>query len=219
MEKLKNFLLRLLKIFPRIYSFISISQFTKTKSIYKFSNVLMQPADNLQKILNQYHKDGNTLSIDLGCSNSPKNPFNASEVFGIDLFEQKENNIYKCRLGFERIPFDENSFDFVSAFDLIEHIPRYSERDDIHNNPFIFLMNEIWRILKVEGIFLSHTPIYPFKSSFQDPTHNNIITADTFNLYFSENKYEIASQYGINCNFKISDQYLYGEHLVSILKK
>ena len=35
---------------------------------------------------------------------------------------------------------------------------------------------------------LSMTPIYPYLGAFQDPTHNNIMTADTFRYYFSRIK-------------------------------
>ena len=36
------------------------------------------------------------------------------------------------------------------------------------------------------------TPIYPYLGAFQDPTHNNIMTADTFR-YFFEDKISITS--------------------------
>ena len=63
------------------------------------------------------------------------------------------------------------------------------------------------------------TPIYPYFGAFQDPTHNNIITVDTFKLYFSEHKYEIASHYGITSNFKILEQKMYGQHLIAVMTK
>ena len=83
------------------------------------------------------------------------------------------------------MPFANDSFDYLTAYDLIEHIPRFSEISE-NGPPFIFFMNECFRVLKPGGIFLSMTPIYPYLGAFQDPTHNNIITADTFELYFSD---------------------------------
>ena len=57
--------------------------------------------------------------------------------------------------------------------------------------PFIHLMNEVWRVLKKMGsFFLIHLSIH-FYEAFQDPTHNNIITSDTFKLYFSDQKYPL----------------------------
>jgi len=58
--------------------------------------------------------------------------------------------------------------------------------------PFIYFMNECYRVLKKDGVFLSMTPIYPYLGAFQDPTHVNIITVDTFTNYFSNQKFWIA---------------------------
>jgi hypothetical protein len=44
-------------------------------------------------------------------------------------------------------------------------------------------MNEIWRILKPNGIFLARTPAYPSAAAFQDPTHVNIITDQTVSYF------------------------------------
>ena len=38
-------------------------------------------------------------------------------------------------------------------------------------------------------IFVSGFILY--LGAFQDPTHNNIMTVDTFRLYFSEDKYDV----------------------------
>jgi len=45
------------------------------------------------------------------------------------------------------IPFRDNTFDKVYAFDVIEHIEPY---DDL-----VFLLNEIWRVLVPMGFFIS----------------------------------------------------------------
>jgi hypothetical protein len=80
-------------------------------------------------------------------------------------------------------------------------------------------MNECYRVLKKDGVFLSMTPIYPYLGAFQDPTHNNIMTVDTFKLYFSEDKLDIATHYGITANFRIIEQKMYGQHLIAVLTK
>ena len=45
------------------------------------------------------------------------------------------------------MPFPDQFFDFVTAHDFLEHIPRliYSPARRL---PFVELMNEIWRVLK-----------------------------------------------------------------------
>lgn len=160
-----------------------------------------------------------TSALDIGCGLDPKNLFMAESVFGVDLHEDLDKNIFKVRVGFEALPFDDNAFDYITAYDLLEHIPRYGTTPDETNSPFIFLMNEIYRVLKEDGLFLSFTPVYPYLAAFQDPTHNNIMTVDTLMLYFTDQKYTIAAHYGIKCNFKMSYQKMYGQHLLAILKK
>lgn len=47
-----------------------------------------------------------------------------------------------------KIPFDDETFDVVLMFDVIEHIPR------VH----LFIKNEISRVLKKDGFFIFQTP-------------------------------------------------------------
>jgi hypothetical protein len=79
-------------------------------------------------------------------------------------------------------------------------------------------MNEVYRVLKVEGLFLSFTPAYPHAEAFRDPTHVNIIAEDTFSIYF-DNKYRWASMYGFTGAFEIVMQEWRGPHLLTIMKK
>ena len=118
-----------------------------------------------------------TTSIDLGSGPNPKNPFNADNVIGIDI-EKLSSHVTTCELGYEPIPFANDYFEYCTAFDLLEHIPR-SGGEKGRRSPFIYLMNEIWRILKPNGLFYAKTPAYPNSSTFSDPTHVNFITATT----------------------------------------
>lgn len=158
-----------------------------------------------------------TKSLDLGCGPRPKNPFNADEVFGIDVRDDIPANIRSADLAVEPIPFDDNLFDYVSAHDFLEHIPRVLYAP-LRRNAFVELMNEIYRVLKVDGLFLSLTPAYPYASAFRDPTHVNIITDETFPLYFDDvNRW--ASGYGFKGSFKITFQEWRGAHLLTVMKK
>jgi SAM-dependent methyltransferase len=85
-------------------------------------------------------------------------------------------------------------------------------------NPFVELMNEIYRVLKTGGIFLSVTPAYPHGAAFQDPTHVNIITEETFIRYFDDT-YMWAKIYGFNGRFKVLQQEWSGANLVTQLQK
>lgn len=176
---------------------------------------------DLQSVHNLFIKKINTgtIAVDLGCGSTPKNMFNAVDVLGIDLYEDLNKRIMKVRLGIDPLPFTDNSIDYLTAYDVLEHIPRYSDILTNGNNPFIYLMNECYRVLKKNGVFLSSTPIYPYLEAFQDPTHTNIITKDTFGLYFSKQKYEIAKHYGITADFHVEYQRMKGPLLIAVLRK
>ena len=160
-----------------------------------------------------------TESLDLGSGPRPRNPFNASRVVGIDVCANADNHVIQADLSIDSIPFPDNSFDFCTAFDFIEHIPRSVVIDRQTRFSFIEVMNEVHRILKPGGLFFHATPAYPAKEAFVDPTHVNIISEDTFEHYFCEPMlYAKTIGYGFKGRFKFHDQaWLKGSKLVSII--
>ncbi|MFA5984740.1 MAG: class I SAM-dependent methyltransferase [Methylococcaceae bacterium] len=142
-------------------------------------------------------------SLDLGCNNLPRNPYNYAELYGIDLPDINIPNVtyIQANLSLENIPFENNFFDSVTAFDFIEHIPRQilSLESKSTRLPFIELMNEIWRVLKPNGKFYALTPVYPSPAAFQDPTHVNFITRETHNYFCGLSP--LASIYGFKGQF------------------
>ena len=125
--------------------------------------------------------------LDLGCGDKPRNPYQARELYGVDIRDglgQAGAVIRGADLFREPIPFDDNHFDTVSAYDFLEHVPRTAITEHGTRFPFIEVMNEIWRVLKPGGLFYASTPAYPHAAAFQDPTHVNIITRQT-HTYFT----------------------------------
>jgi SAM-dependent methyltransferase len=158
-----------------------------------------------------------TILLDLGCGSNPKNTFNAKQVIGIDVREDLASSVYKADLAVEPIPFPAEFFDYVTAHDFIEHIPRVIYNPS-RRNCFVELMNEIYRVLKIGGLFLSFTPAFPKSEAFRDPTHVNIISEDTFSLYFDHvNRW--ATAYGYYGYFKIIQQEWRGPHLLTVMEK
>jgi SAM-dependent methyltransferase len=161
-------------------------------------------------------------TLDLGSGPNPKNPFNADEVFGVDLGSRPDisASIVPADLVLGPIPFATDSFDFVTAYDFIEHIPRVIYLPE-RRQPFIELMNEIYRVLMMGGHFLSHTPAFPNGAAFVDPTHVNIITEGTFPLYFGDNRPDCpwAAMYGFVGSFRMVSQEWQGPHLMSVMQK
>jgi SAM-dependent methyltransferase len=213
--------------YHRLYNFlraqISMSPRNRLSQLPRYRSV-----SSLDKFI--YSNSGSValsgeISVDLGSNDNPKNPFLAPYCIGVDHSKNiKSDSIIYCDIFNSSLPFQSETVAVVTAFDFIEHVPRVSIEDKTTRLPFIDLMNEIYRILLPNGLFLSYTPAYPFKEAFQDPTHVNIITEDTFPAYFctSGGQAEMkchSSIYGFNGCFELIDQAWHGYRLISLLRK
>jgi len=145
--------------------------------------------------------------LDLGCGLSPKNPYKYDELYGCDLrdlsYELAKKGIIfkKANLVFDPIPFEDNSFGSVSAMDFLEHIPRQiNEPNGGLRNAFVLVMNEIYRVLKPDGVLFASTPIYPHPSAFIDPTHVNIMSDKSYTYFIGSGAQ--AAMYGFNGSFQ-----------------
>lgn len=153
-----------------------------------------------------------TVSLDLGSGPVPKNPFGADVVWGADIsapFAGGDGTVLHWNAVMDQIPFLDNYFDFVVCTDFLEHVPRivylWSEaaRQNYAVNPFIQVMSEVWRVLKPGGLFQAKTPAYPRAEAFQDPTHVNIITENTWD-YFAGGLVPLCQQYGFKGQFEVA---------------
>ncbi|QDL56074.1 glycosyltransferase [Rhodoferax aquaticus] len=158
-----------------------------------------------------------TKTLDLGCGARPQNPFNADEVFGIDIGTDFGAHVRSVDLAIEPIPFEDNSLDFVTAYDFLGYVPRviYTPK---RRNSFVELINEVYRVLKPGGYFLSSTPAYPHGEAFQDPTHVNIMTDQTLPLCFDDTT-RAAARYGFNGAFRIETHEWRGPHIFAVMQK
>ena len=193
--------------------------YKKTKALGNVFSSLLGQSKNLRKkypsitsvqeLVDKHYRSNTsqTLSLDLGCGNNPRNPFNATEFYGVDIRGDLQGYIKQSDLSAEPIPFDDSTFDFCTAFDFIEHIPRISWHQGDPRLAFLEFMNEVHRVLKPEGMFLHSTPAFPSKEVFQDPTHVNIITEDTMPYYFCEpHNWAKKLGYGFNGSFELIEQ-------------
>jgi len=154
--------------------------------------------------------------LDLGCGTNPRNPYQADELFGLDIHpavSELGRNFKNANVAVDALPFEDRFFDSVSAFDLLEHIPRQAidfQTCEV-KLPFINLMSEIWRVLKPHGIFYAYTPAYPSTQAFQDPTHVNFITKETHQYFCGDDAY--AKRYGFKGQFALIEaQWMYATY-------
>jgi hypothetical protein len=211
-NKIKTFLYAQFTKSPRTV----LSQLTRTRTETSIETLIEKNKEHFNQ--------KQTLSIDLGSNVNVRNPFKAMEYKGIDIHKISDSNgIIECDLFNQKIPINDSTVTSVTAYDFIEHVPRVVINNGLTQFKFIELMNEIHRILKPRGVFLSVTPAYPYKEAFMDPTHVNIITEDTFKNYFCsglEGKDDcLARIYGFKGDFELIDQAWIRFRLVTIMCK
>ena len=147
-----------------------------------------------------------TRHLDIGCGSSPRNPYGQTETHGIDIapFGAQTSDFFRAaNLSLVPIPHADSSFDSISAFDVLEHVPCVLTTADgmATRFPFIELMSEISRVLKPGGRFYAVTPAFPHPTAFHDPTHVNIITIGTWEYFCGDNA--LARMYGFTGQFDL----------------
>ncbi|MBS0213817.1 MAG: methyltransferase domain-containing protein [Proteobacteria bacterium] len=143
--------------------------------------------------------------LDLGCGQRPRNPYGRAHLAGVDIRGLSGTHDFDYRtanLAVQPIPFPDDRFGSVSAFDFLEHVPRILATPDGRDTcfPFIRLMDEIWRVLAPGGLFYALTPAFPHPEAFVDPTHVNIITEHTHDYFCGEQP--LARMYGFGGRFQ-----------------
>lgn len=142
--------------------------------------------------------------LDLGCGAVPRNPYRAAEVHGIDIAlpEGLDSTRFRAaNLTLDAIPHADSSFESISAYDFLEHVPRLLPTADGRSTrfPFVELMNEIHRVLAPGGRLFALTPAWPRAEAFHDPTHVNPITLGTADYFCGDQPG--ARMYGFTGSF------------------
>jgi 2-polyprenyl-3-methyl-5-hydroxy-6-metoxy-1,4-benzoquinol methylase len=110
--------------------------------------------NRLQKISCKYKEK--KLFLDVGCGNGQRTVLfddYSRVIYGVDrlnwlMAENKPKiNFSKVDFNCQELSYDSGTFDIVFSFDVIEHLPDAG-----------FMLKEIYRVLKNDGIFVVSTP-------------------------------------------------------------
>lgn len=143
--------------------------------------------------------------LDLGCGAHPRNPYQRALLSGVDIRPLPEASGFDYRVAnivLHPVPFEDDAFGSVSAFDFVEHVPRILMKPDGSDTvfPFVRLMQEVWRVLAPGGLFYALTPAFPNPEAFVDPTHVNVITDQTHHYFCGAEP--LARMYGFQGRFE-----------------
>lgn len=122
------------------------------------------------------------IKLNLGCGYRKLKDF-------VNIDNRKEVEPDLCIDITEGLPYDDNTVNEIRAFDFLEHIPMYKT---------IFVIEEIYRVLKHGGLFEHFTPSTDGRGAFQDPTHKSFWNINSW-FYFMDDAYR--NLYGIKARF------------------
>jgi len=108
------------------------------------------------------------IIIDLGCGRR-KYP-NSTGIDGVKL--EGVDIVADLNKG---IPLKDNSADMLVSFHFLEHV-----------NDFVYIVEEIHRVIKPYGIVKIRMPYFNCFDAFTDPTHKNFFTERAFDYFADE---------------------------------
>jgi len=123
------------------------------------------------------------MKVNLGCGSKILSGYinvDVRNLPGVDMiYDVAHDGMY----------FQNNTVDEVRAYDFLEHVPQ---------NQVVFLIDEIWRTLKPNGIFESSTPSTDGRGAFQNPTHISFWNCNSW-LYWMYD--ELREEIGAKAKF------------------
>lgn len=127
-------------------------------------------------------------TLDLGCGT------NKQGDIGIDIAPASGVD-HVLSLGFDPIPYPDDTFDGAVMIHAIEHIPfTLSLVDGSRKYPVLFLLREACRVLKPGGTFRILTIEFPDPRCFEDPTHVSVWTRNTIRHFVGKRDSDVGNE-------------------------
>jgi len=134
-------------------------------------------------------KRDKTILLNLGAGNDIKDGYINHDIVDLSGIDVVHNlNSYPW-------PWDDNSVDEIIAFDLLEHL------DD-----FILVMEELYRVMKPEGVLHIKVPYWNSAFTYMDPTHKRGFHEKTFHFFDPSNEMCQLRHYYSNARFYIKSE-------------
>lgn len=124
------------------------------------------------------------MKLNLGCGKRKLEGY-----LNIDIQESVDPDL--CHDILNGLPLEDNSVEEVRAFDFLEHMPLGRQVD---------VINDIWRVLKNDGLFEHLTPSTDGRGAFCDPTHLSFWNILSWRYYTDDAHREL---YNIKAKFII----------------
>jgi SAM-dependent methyltransferase len=82
------------------------------------------------------------------------------------------------------LPFPDNSFDEIHAYDVMEHVGKQGDW-----RFFFAQWQDFWRLLKPDGLFCGISPHWSSPWAWGDPGHTRVISSESF-VFLDQSEYQ-----------------------------
>jgi len=82
------------------------------------------------------------------------------------------------------LPFEDNEFDEIHAYDVLEHVGKQGDWKGFFDE-----FTEYWRILKKDGLFYITAPLPNGLWAWSDPGHTRVISKELF-IFLNQDSYD-----------------------------
>lgn len=118
------------------------------------------------------------------------------------------------------LPFEDSSFDEIHCYEVLEHLGTQGDFKF-----FFAQFEDIWRVLKPQGLFIASVPRWDSEWAWGDPSHKRVITPGTLS-FLSQAEYRKQCgvtqmtdfRYCYKADFEVANCQQSGESMAFVLR-